>query len=331
MQLAIHTWCGGQAQPLFPPWSPASSSGMPSPASSTVFQSCSRSPVSEEGYTSDLSSENDDSESVSMSILTSVASALVDSDDISDAHCACVSDVPVVESHAPAVAETTPAPLAAPQVSHLDILVGGLYQLFCRGPFDSVALTSPARAFCVQATTCVGQPQQPKPRARAALAVRPQANLKKRKVYDSKSNLSTVTAPSERSVAVGARRPGPEKARCQSAIAAASPSKQAWTPGEDARLRDVVGAMGSHRWRTVAEMMGSHRSAKQCRERWRHHLSPTIRKTPWTEGEDSLLLNLQAKLGNRWAEMAKHFPGRCDNSIKNRWYSTLRKRGVNLF
>ncbi|KAL8293024.1 hypothetical protein RQP46_000718 [Phenoliferia psychrophenolica] len=111
------------------------------------------------------------------------------------------------------------------------------------------------------------------------------------------------------------------------------PLRGPWTKDEDAKLEGLVAQFGSEKWVVIAAEMGS-RSGKQCRERWHNHLDPTINKGEWTTAEDEIIHQLYVKIGSRWAEMAKHLPGRPDNAIKNYWNATLvrnkRRRGGSI-
>jgi hypothetical protein len=59
--------------------------------------------------------------------------------------------------------------------------------------------------------------------------------------------------------------------------------KGAWTPEEDAKLVQLVEIYGT-RWSEIAKHL-PRRIGKRCRERFMNHLSPHIRKEPWTDEE----------------------------------------------
>lgn len=100
--------------------------------------------------------------------------------------------------------------------------------------------------------------------------------------------------------------------------------KGPWTTEEDQKLYEWVAKEGPTKWSQCSQVIVG-RSGKQCRERWFNNLNPMVKKGNWTIEEDDLIFKLYMQYGSSWSKIAKHLKGRTENSIKNRFYSTIRK------
>ena len=86
----------------------------------------------------------------------------------------------------------------------------------------------------------------------------------------------------------------------------------------------LVSEHGTRAWSMIAAQLPT-RTGKQCRERWRNHLNPALRKGSWGADEQRVFVDAHRLLGNAWADIAKLLPGRSDNNIKNVWNGNVRR------
>ncbi|KAG0491951.1 hypothetical protein HPP92_005011 [Vanilla planifolia] len=99
-----------------------------------------------------------------------------------------------------------------------------------------------------------------------------------------------------------------------------------WTADEDKKLIAFILGNGHCCWRAVPKLAGLQRCGKSCRLRWTNYLRPDLKRGLLTDAEEQLVIDLHARLGNRWSKIASKLPGRTDNEIKNHWNTHIKKK-----
>ncbi|GLT91010.1 hypothetical protein SLE2022_089200 [Rubroshorea leprosula] len=102
--------------------------------------------------------------------------------------------------------------------------------------------------------------------------------------------------------------------------------KGPWTAEEDKKLINFILTNGQCCWRAVPKLAGLRRCGKSCRLRWTNYLRPDLKRGLLSDSEEQLVIDLHARLGNRWSKIAARLPGRTDNEIKNHWNTHIKKK-----
>jgi hypothetical protein len=92
---------------------------------------------------------------------------------------------------------------------------------------------------------------------------------------------------------------------------------------EDKVIQNFVLTHGTSSWSMIEQILPS-RTGKQCRERWKNVLDPSLSKREWTKEEDLLLQNLFQQHGQKWSRFVEYFQGRSDVLIRNRYQLLMR-------
>ena len=99
--------------------------------------------------------------------------------------------------------------------------------------------------------------------------------------------------------------------------------KGTWKKDEDIKILQLVQKYGKA-WSKISREIKT-RNGKQIRDRYLNVLDPNINKNKFSYTEDCRIINLYKKHGAKWAVIAKAFPFRTADMIKNRFHSSIKK------
>ena len=99
--------------------------------------------------------------------------------------------------------------------------------------------------------------------------------------------------------------------------------KGPWTAEEDKKLINFILTNGQCCWRAVPKLAGLKRCGKSCRLRWTNYLRPDLKRGLLTEAEEQLVIDLHARLGNRFFILHKLSYMHCLLFVNNSFMNTV--------
>ena len=120
--------------------------------------------------------------------------------------------------------------------------------------------------------------------------------------------------------------PGKNSIQCSSRYRRIRPGliKGPWKKEEDSRLLSLYEKYGKN-WAAISKEM-PHRTGKQIRDRFLNSLDTRYNKRKFSKEEDKMILKYHKIYGNKWSEIAKKLKARTGDMVKNRFYSSLKRK-----
>ena len=123
--------------------------------------------------------------------------------------------------------------------------------------------------------------------------------------------------------------PGRTSIQCSARFRRIKPGliKGAWGKEEDSKLLSLYKKYGRN-WAAISKEM-PHRTGKQIRDRFLNSLDTKYDRGKFNKKEDNMILKYYKEYGNSWARIAKKMKTRTGDMVKNRFYSSLKKKILN--
>ncbi|POI25623.1 hypothetical protein CIB84_010629 [Bambusicola thoracicus] len=103
-------------------------------------------------------------------------------------------------------------------------------------------------------------------------------------------------------------------------------NKNEWTEEETERLKDIAAKHGYLDWQTVAQELGTNRTAFQCLQKYQAY-NKDLKRKEWTRDEDKMLLELvqEMRVGSHipYKKIAYYMEGRDSAQLIYRWTKSV--------
>lgn len=103
-------------------------------------------------------------------------------------------------------------------------------------------------------------------------------------------------------------------------------TKSYFTQDDDIKLLSLVNQYGRRDWNIISSLM-ENKNRRQCKDRWRNYLDPSLNKAPFTDAENDLILRKVDEIGFRWKEISKYFINRTEAMVRNQFQNLSRMNG----